>query len=308
MIVLLGESASGKDSVLRELIRLGYKRVVTYTTRTPREGEVDGVDYYFLTKDKFKEMESKGIFSETTSYNMKTDGEVFYGSVLPFADEGYDKVMILNPDGLTMAKREEYSATTFYLDVDKRVRKERLKARGDDKKEYARRLKADNRDFKNIHQEVDYIVKVDKLNPAEIAMKILSIVQNNSVKTKNADLVKGLHIDKPHYEKVIYVAHKFQNNPKNADRIANIVKRLIDKYPSYLFVSPIHSFEFAYDHVGYQKGLDMCFWLLSKSDAIWVFDDYDGSVGVNGEIAFAKKHEISIKIWDENKIEKELEM
>ena len=48
MIVLVGESASGKSSIERNLVeKHGYNRVISYTTRKPRTGEHDGVDYHF---------------------------------------------------------------------------------------------------------------------------------------------------------------------------------------------------------------------------------------------------------------------
>lgn len=49
MIVIVGESACGKSSVAKYLMEhYGYKRIVTYTTRKPRDGEQDGVDYFWL--------------------------------------------------------------------------------------------------------------------------------------------------------------------------------------------------------------------------------------------------------------------
>lgn len=51
---ICGKTSSGKDSVLRELTKRGYKRIVSYTTRPPREGECHGRDYYFSTEDDIK--------------------------------------------------------------------------------------------------------------------------------------------------------------------------------------------------------------------------------------------------------------
>lgn len=48
MIVLVGKSCSGKDSVAKILCSMGYSRVATCTTRPMRMGEVDGIDYYLL--------------------------------------------------------------------------------------------------------------------------------------------------------------------------------------------------------------------------------------------------------------------
>ena len=46
MIILVGESASGKSSIEKYLVdNYGYNKIISYTTREPREGDVDGVDY-----------------------------------------------------------------------------------------------------------------------------------------------------------------------------------------------------------------------------------------------------------------------
>lgn len=57
MIALLGESASGKSTIEKELInKYGLKKIVSYTTRQPRVGEEDGVDYHFVTDAEFEEI------------------------------------------------------------------------------------------------------------------------------------------------------------------------------------------------------------------------------------------------------------
>ena len=53
IVALLGKSASGKDTILAELEKKGYKRVVSCTTRPMRDGEIEGKDYYFLTEEQF---------------------------------------------------------------------------------------------------------------------------------------------------------------------------------------------------------------------------------------------------------------
>lgn len=49
-IILMGKAASGKDTLQKELVNQGFERVVTATTRQPREGEQDGVDYHFFSE------------------------------------------------------------------------------------------------------------------------------------------------------------------------------------------------------------------------------------------------------------------
>ena len=57
MLILVGKSSSGKDTIQKELIKLGYTPIVNYTTRPPRIGEVDGIAYHFVTQEEFLEKE-----------------------------------------------------------------------------------------------------------------------------------------------------------------------------------------------------------------------------------------------------------
>ena len=69
MLILIGPSASGKTEVAKILIsKYGMQRLVTYTTRKMRTGEIGGRDYHFVTVEEFLNL-SEGEFVETTFYN-----------------------------------------------------------------------------------------------------------------------------------------------------------------------------------------------------------------------------------------------
>ena len=69
-IILLGESGCGKSSVANELCKnYNYEKIVTYTTRLPREGEVNGKDYFFISNEEFNNLKEQGCFLETATYN-----------------------------------------------------------------------------------------------------------------------------------------------------------------------------------------------------------------------------------------------
>ena len=51
---MVGKAASGKDHLRKRFESRGFKYAVTYTTRPPREGEVNGKDYYFISEDEAK--------------------------------------------------------------------------------------------------------------------------------------------------------------------------------------------------------------------------------------------------------------
>lgn len=161
LTVLVGRSASGKDTIKKELIRRGMNSIVTYTTRTPRDGEVDGIAYHFVSLEDFLTKELKGHFAEITHYNTANMGTVYYGTALEDLKNASDNtVIILNPDGLKAIKKiEGLDFTSFYIIAKKSVLKKRLRERGDNRKEAKRRIKADRKDFKDMIYEVDYIIE-----------------------------------------------------------------------------------------------------------------------------------------------------
>lgn len=69
---LMGKSSSGKDSIYKRIIErnsFNLKPIIGYTTRPIREGEREGVEYYFVDNKKLNEMELKGIVIERRDYN-----------------------------------------------------------------------------------------------------------------------------------------------------------------------------------------------------------------------------------------------
>lgn len=71
IFVVIGKSASGKDTIYRELAKdpaLGLKEVVIYTTRPIREGEQDGITYHFVTEERRKELLEEGKVIEHRTY------------------------------------------------------------------------------------------------------------------------------------------------------------------------------------------------------------------------------------------------
>lgn len=153
MIVLVGESASGKSSIERYLVdNYGYKKVVSYTTRPPREGEVDGVDYHFIDNSQFHRLKLQGFFAETATYR-----DWYYGT----AKKDYidDKIAVLTPHGLRqISKIDNINVISFYINVPRRDRLIKLLQRGDSIEEAYRRSLSDVGQFDGIKDEVDHVI------------------------------------------------------------------------------------------------------------------------------------------------------
>lgn len=180
MIVLCGKSGSGKNTIQNELVKLGMNRIVTYTTRPMRLGEIDGITYHFISEEEFLQKRESGFFLESTSYFTASGEEWFYGTNA--GDFTLNGVLILNPNGIkTLIKKLKklYNAMIFYLDCSDAVLTHRLKQRGDDPVEVSRRLKADDKDFEDIYKCTDTVlINEDFFDaPEKIAQCIYEIYQ-----------------------------------------------------------------------------------------------------------------------------------
>lgn len=156
--ILLGKSASGKDTMLSHMEKEGAKRIVTCTTRPRRKGEKEGVEYNFISPELFKFWEKCKLFVETRSYNTLVEGKPdtwLYGSPELMNEEERDYATILDVSG-TLSYIKHYGPEKIrvkYLVVPDVTRKERAKKRGSfDVTEWNRRARDDAEKFsdKNI--------------------------------------------------------------------------------------------------------------------------------------------------------------
>lgn len=173
MIVLVGESASGKSSIERYLVdNYGYNKVVSYTTRQPRPNEVDGVDYHFVSVDEFLKLKEQGFFAETATYNMW-----HYGTAKEDCTD--DKIAVLTPHGLRqISKVNGINVLSFYIDVPRRDRLIKILHRGDDIEEAYRRSLSDVGQFDGIEDEVNYVIYNAQYHKSikEMAEEIYNII------------------------------------------------------------------------------------------------------------------------------------
>lgn len=156
---LMGKSSSGKDTMFKKLIEdkaLGLKTIVGYTTRPMREGERDGVEYFFVDEEKMLLLEAEGKVIERRSYNT-VHGIWSYFTV----DDGQvnldsdDKYLLIGTLESYEKVRNYYGKENLiplYISVDDGLRLQRAldRERQQDNPKYAemcRRFLADEADF-----------------------------------------------------------------------------------------------------------------------------------------------------------------
>ena len=179
MVTIIGKTCSGKNRIVNDLINnYGFNQIVTYTTRSPRNGEVNGETYHFVNTDDFMQKMKSGFFAEWKAYTT-TEGVWYYGTAMEDLEKADDKtVVILTPDGYRDIKdKVNCKVVSIYLYANNTTIKKRLMARGDDPKEAERRVLHDNEDFKGIENEVDRIVYNNESDTIDGAVqKILKYV------------------------------------------------------------------------------------------------------------------------------------
>jgi guanylate kinase len=142
-IILAGKAASGKDYARKQLENYGFRYCVSHTTRPPRDGEINGLDYYFISLDSaIHHFILKDLFYEYVEFN----GWIYGTSLDEFKKSD---IFIMTPSGIAKLKpmdREE--SLIVYVDIPENIRRERLMKRNDaDNAE--RRLATDEKDFEN---------------------------------------------------------------------------------------------------------------------------------------------------------------
>lgn len=159
MIALIGESASGKSTIQNILCKdCGFEKIITYTTRPMRDGEIDGVDYYFVSQDEYDKKLKDNFFFENASYNGWN-----YGTARKDVEGNSDnKVIVLTPKGLRKFKsNHKIDIYSVYIKVDRKSRLIKLLNRGDNVEEAYRRSLSDVGMFDGIESEVDWTIYND---------------------------------------------------------------------------------------------------------------------------------------------------
>ena len=167
MIVLAGASASGKTEVAKVLAKkYGITKIVTTTTRDKRVGEVNGVDYFFVSKEEFEKMILDDRFVEYTLYN----GQMYGSTKDQIAN---DKCVVIDPAGLrSYINLNNKNIVTFYLEADEETRHKRMILRGDDAEKIKSRIENDRIAFKKKNiAKVDYVIDASDAHSIEEVAK-----------------------------------------------------------------------------------------------------------------------------------------
>lgn len=185
LIVLSGPSGVGKGTVRKALFEIPGHNLdysVSMTTRSMRPGEVDGKDYYFVTREEFEQRIKENKFLEYAEFVGN-----YYGTPLDKVEEklaaGKEVVLEIEVQGALQVRKKCPDAVFIFLGPpSKQALYDRLHRRGTESEEKIReRVEKANKEFE-LAYKYDYIVINDEVNNA--ADRIMAIVRAEHAKTE----------------------------------------------------------------------------------------------------------------------------
>jgi len=194
ILLLSGPSGCGKSSLLKKLYEEidNYYFSISTTTRDPRVGETNGVDYLFVDKKEFEEDIKSGNFLEWAEVH----GNYYGTSLKPIhkaLSEGKLVIFDIDVQGFeqVIEKLRDVTTTVFITTPTLKELEKRLNSRGTDSREVIeKRIKNAQVEIKYT-QEYDYLIINDDLD--EAADKLISVAKSALIKSKmfdNTTLVK----------------------------------------------------------------------------------------------------------------------
>lgn len=165
LVVLSGFSGAGKSTLTKKLLaEYDYAYSVSATTRKPREGEVDGKDYYFISREAFEKLMAEDALLEHNEYVGN-----YYGTpkepVLRHLEEGKDVILEIDVNGARQVKKAYPEAVLIFVTAPSaRELAERLTGRGTEGPEVVRKRLAQSIREKDDALSYDYMIINDDLD------------------------------------------------------------------------------------------------------------------------------------------------
>lgn len=187
LIVVSSPSGGGKGTILKALFERNsnLKMSVSATTRAPRPGEQNGVHYYFISKDEFRQNIESGSMLEYAEYC-----ENFYGTpkapVEAWLNAGYDVVLEIEVQGGRQIKAAAPDCVSlFILPPSLEILEQRLRGRGTESEEIVSKRLAAAEDEIRCVKDYDYVIVNDTINQAVLEIESIIAAEKLRVSREN---------------------------------------------------------------------------------------------------------------------------
>lgn len=183
LVVISGPSGVGKDALIKELFQVypSLTKVTTITSRPPAEGEQQGVDYQFVSRQEFERLREQGCLLEWAEVYGN-----YYGTpreeTLTRLQRGETAVLKIDVQGSLTIKRLLPEAVLIFIDApNKEELERRVRQRNRDKEEVIQRRLAEYDREKALLKSFDYYVVNDSLVKA--VKKVIAIIEAEKQRT-----------------------------------------------------------------------------------------------------------------------------
>lgn len=163
IVVISGPSGSGKSTVAKKVCEADetLRLSISATTRNPRRGEVDGVDYHFLTHEQFQNKIEQGAFLEWAKYGDNSYGTL-KSEITVSRQEGKDTILEIEVNGARQVRKQDLSPARsvliFLIPASSSHLKKRLRKRNtESKQQLSQRLEIAKAEISKM-EEYDYCV------------------------------------------------------------------------------------------------------------------------------------------------------
>ncbi len=205
IIVMSGFSGAGKGTIVRHMLRDYpdcYHLSISATTRAPRQGEQDGREYFFRSREQFDEMIAEGEFLEHATFNGNSYGTPrFY--VEQLVNEGKDVILEIEIQGALQIKKIYPEALLlFVMPPSAQALKERLVGRGTESAEViAQRLSISNTEARYM-PEYDYLIVNDIIDDS--VKQVHTIISGEHYRcSRNAERIAQIQQDLRQFEVIL---------------------------------------------------------------------------------------------------------
>lgn len=179
LVVISGPSGVGKDTLIERLRERdpSLRYSISYTTRTPRPGEADGVNYFFVSRQRFEELIAQGFFLEYATYNGN-----YYGTPAAAVEEAraaaHDILLKIEVQGAALVRKRAPDGLFIFIappSKEELVRRQQLREVAASDEDMVERLKIAETEMKHA-SEYDHVVINAELERA--VSEVLEIIQS----------------------------------------------------------------------------------------------------------------------------------
>lgn len=190
IIAIIGKAGSGKDTILNRIFTLYptyFHKIISCTSRPPREKEIEGRDYYFYTKEHFLNKIDNNEMLEYTEFN-----NWLYGTSLDSVSKDKINIGVFNPQGIeNLLKNNNIDLKIIYVraSAKERLLRQLNREENPNVEEIIRRFNVDEQDFNNLNYKA-YVIDNSDIDIIDLDDKIKYCLESMLPWTKEDNLYK----------------------------------------------------------------------------------------------------------------------